>query len=106
MPPFGINPPQPIDFRYPGVFNLNQTAKLPDKFGPPDMSQQFQSGLSALADPIVSAMKESQTKTDAAKSAADYLTTYKTLWEKQQAAANAVPPVSPAPGVGATQRSA
>ena len=101
MPPFGINPPQPIDFRYPGVFNLNQTAKLPDKFGPPDMSQQFQSGLSALADPIVSAMKESQTKTDAAKSAADYLTTYKTLWEKQQAAANAVPPVSPAPGVGA-----
>ena len=87
MPPFGINPPQPIDFRYPGSFGLNQSAKLPTSFGPPDMASMFQSGISGLADPIVAAMKEAQTKTDAAKSAADYLSAYKTLYDKQQGGA-------------------
>ena len=60
MPPFGINPPQPLDFRYPGTFNLNQTPKLPNSFGPPDMASMFQSGISGLADPIVAGMKEAQ----------------------------------------------
>ena len=50
-------------WRYPGIFNLNQSASLPNAFGPPNMSQQFQSGISALADPILAKMKEQQAAT-------------------------------------------
>ena len=68
MPPFGINPPHPLDFRYPGAFNLNQTPKLPNSFGPPDMASTFQTGISGLADPIVAGMKEAQSRSEARKS--------------------------------------
>jgi hypothetical protein len=87
MPPFGVNPPNPLDFRYPGSFGLNQSAKLPDKFGPPDMSQQINSSLSALADPIVAGMKESQNRAEAGKIASEGLASLNRLYTQQQGGA-------------------
>jgi hypothetical protein len=81
---------QPLDFRYPGVFNLNQTPKLPDKFGPPDMSGMLQSGISGLADPIVARMKEDYLRSESAKGAADALTALNKLYTSQQQ-----PPATP-----------
>jgi hypothetical protein len=63
-------------WRYPGIFNLNQSASLPNSFGPPNMSQQLQSGISALADPIVAKLKEDQARAELAKKAAETLSAF------------------------------
>ena len=53
-----------LDFRYNSQFHPG-SVQLPQRFGPPDMSQQFQSGISGLADPIVQGLKELQGRYEA-----------------------------------------
>lgn len=91
---FGFNPLNLPDFRYPGSFGLNQTPRLPDKFGPPDMSQQLSSSLSALADPIVAGMKESQNRAEAGKVATEGLAALNRLYTQQQGAGTTTPGAS------------
>jgi len=73
-----------IDFRYPSV-NLNQQAQLPSGgFGPPNLATMFQTGISALADPLVAKMKEEQSRAEAAKIAAEGLANLNRIYSQQQ----------------------
>ena len=61
--------PSYIDFRYPGIFNLNRSAEMPIVVRPAEHGRDVPERASrALADPLVARMKEEQARAETAKS--------------------------------------